>query len=403
MVFESTMPLLIVAWLLLVYGLLALFSVGVHESFVKTLGWIAQGKMSWEASNYYYFFEQLKNLVYIIIAGYLTYLIPLKTYKHKKILIGLLVAVFILQLLVFTPRGENYNWSTGWLNIPWLPIIQPVEFFKVGYVFFMAWRFVRKQHLLDSFSLLWKFFILNAVIFLFLAFIPDFWTVLILAPVGVIIWLYAGINWKNMLAMLGIGLGWLILMLGWFVGINRSYCRDVPKDSQPHICRYSYIANRVEVYIDPEADEDGYNASWQIRNALIAIGWWGFTGRGYGKWLQKFWYIPEAQSDFIFAAYAEEVWFVGILVLFGLYGSLIYVVLSRVPKVRDPFFKYVAIGLVSLLIVGAFVHIGVNIHLLPNTWVTLPFVSSGWSSLMISVLSIVLLYKILYQHPERIY
>ena len=397
------MPLLIVAWLLIIYGLLALFSVGVHESFVKTLGRIAEGKMSGEASNYFYFFEQLKNIVYIFVVGYVTYLIPLKIYKNKKILIGLFVALFVLQLLVFTPRGENYNWSSWWLAIPWFPIIQPVEFFKVGYVFFMAWRFVRKQHLLDSFSLLWKFFILNAVIFLFLAFIPDFGTVLILAPVGIIIGLYAGINWKNMLAMLWIGLGWLVVMLGGLVGINRSYCREVAVDDQPQICRYSYIANRVEVYIDPESDEDGYNASWQIRNALIAIGGWGFLGRGYGKWLQKFGYIPEAQSDFIFAAYAEEVGFVGILVLFVLYGSLVYIVLSRVPQVRDPFFKYIAIGLVSLLIVGAFVHIGVNIHFLPNTGVTLPFVSSGGSSLMISILSIVLLYKILYQHPERIY
>ncbi len=401
--FDPSMPLLLTAWALLIYGLLALFSVSVHESFTKTISRIAQGKLYGDPSNYYYFFKQLTNLLYVAVAGYIVFLVPLKVYKNKKVLTGLSVLFLLLQLFVFTPRWNTLWGARWWIDIPWLPSIQPVEFFKLGYVFFISWRFVRKSHLLNSISILWKFLILNVCIFLVLALIPDFWSVLVLAPVGALIGLYAGISGKNMLRIFWIGVGWLAIIIRWLLSINRSFCTDVPVAEQPGVCRYSYISNRFEVYFDPQSDESGYNTSWQIRQALIAIGGWGFWGRGYGKWLQKFGYIPEAQSDFIFAAYAEEVGFFGISILLFLYGLLAYIVITRLHLVKDQFFQYVALGSITIIMVGAFVHIGVNIHLLPNTWLTLPFVSYGGTSLMVNIIMIILLYKILYLNPQKIY
>ena len=396
------MPLLIVTLCLLVYGILALFSVSVHESFTTTLSLIAKWRRDGEASNYYYFFSQLNNFIYIAIIWYITYLFPLKLFKNEKFLLIISILILILQLLVFTPLWKSYGGASGWIHI-WGFGLQPVEFFKIGYVIFMSWWFIRKQHLLNSWSILKKFFVLNAIIFLIFAMIPDLWSVLIMAITWVIIGIYAWISLKNIGRMFLIWAWWLGLIIRWFLWLNDGYCRDIPLDNRPSICRFSYIANRIEVYIDPNSDETGQGTSWQGRQALIAIGWGGFIGNGYGKGLQKFWYIPEAQSDFIFSAYAEEVGFIGISILFLLYGLLIYYTVIKIPHVRDPFFRYTAIGLLSLIIVGAFVHIGVNIQLLPNTGLTLPFISHGGTSLMANTICVMLLYKILYRDAHKVY
>ncbi|AKH32986.1 Lipid II flippase FtsW [candidate division SR1 bacterium Aalborg_AAW-1] len=397
------MPLLIVTGLLLLYGILALFSVSVHESFTTTLSLIAKGTFDGEASNYFYFFKQLNNLIYVAVLAYIAYITPLKIFKNEKFLIFVSVIVLIFQLLVFTPLGTTLGGARGWLNIPGLPSIQPVEFFKIGYVIFISRWFIRKEHLLNSGSILKKFFVLNALLFLIFALIPDLGSVLIMAITGVIIGVYAGISIKNIARMFLIGAGGLGLVIRGFLGLNNSYCKEIPLNERPSICRYTYIANRIEVYINPDSDESGQNASRQGRQALIAIGGGGFFGNGYGKGLQKFGYIPEAQSDFIFSAYAEEVGFFGISILFILYGLLIYYTVIKIGQVRDNFFKYISIGLLSLIIVGAFVHIGVNIQLLPNTGLTLPFISYGGTSLMANVVSVILLYKILYLDPHKTY
>lgn len=398
----ADMPLLLVTLALLIYWLLALFSVSVHESFLQTLKFIAQGRWEWEASNYYYFFSQLNNFIYVAIVAYITYLFPLKLLKNEKILTIFSIIILIIQLLVFTPLWRTYWGASWWLYIGtfWL---QPVEFFKIGYVIFISRWFLRKQHLLNSGWILKKFFVLNAMIFFIFALIPDLGSVLIMAITGVIIGIYAGISIKNIARMFLIWAVWLWLIVWWFLWLNDSYCRNIPITERPSICRYSYIATRIEVYVDPSSDETGQGASRQGRNALIAIGWGWLFGNGYGKGLQKFWYIPEAQSDFIFSAYAEEVGFIGITILFGLYGALIYIVMIKTPQVRDPYLRYLAVGLLSLIIVWAFVHIGVNIQLLPNTGLTLPFVSHGWTALMANIVCVILLYKILYVDAHKTY
>lgn len=199
--------------------------------------------------------------------------------------------------------------------------------------------------------------------------------------------------------------GFVIFMWS-LMSLNNSFCTvdtNTDKATLPSICRYTYIVKRFDVFLNPEEDSSGRNTSWQNRQAIIAIWWWGFRWKGYGKWLQKFGYIPEAQSDFIFAAFAEEIWFRWILILFWLYSALIYYTVIEIPKVRDNHFKLIAIGLIALIIVEVFVHIGVNIQLLPNTGLTLPFISYGWTSLMTSIIAIVLLYKILYGKTNKNY
>ena len=105
--------------------------------------------------------------------------------------------------------------------------------------------------------------------------------------------------------------------------------------------------------------------------------------------------LPEAYSDMIFAAFSEEIGFVGNMLLFALYMGLFFTVLKQLSQARDPQLKTLAIGIISLIIVQVFVHIGVNLEILPNTGLTLPFVSHGGTALMINLIELALLYKIL--------
>ncbi len=133
----------------------------------------------------------------------------------------------------------------------------------------------------------------------------------------------------------------------------------------------------------------------QNEQALRAIGGGWFLGEWYGKGLQKFWYIPEAQSDFIFAAFSEEIGFVGNLFLLGLYCRMFRYVLSHLQRLKDPQSKMIGIGILSILILQTVIHMWVNLKLIPNTGITLPFISAGGTSLMISCIELILLYKIL--------
>ena len=401
------MPLLVVTWFLLLYGILALFSVSVHESFTTTLSLINKWILNGDPSNYFFFFKQIKNFAYVAVVGYIVYLFPLKALKNNKFLTLLSIIIFIFQILVFTPLGSKLWGARWWLDLPGLPSIQPSEFFKLGYVIFIAWWFIRKQHLLNSWAILKKFFVMNAFLLWIFLLIPDLWSVLVMGMTSLIMCIYAGVSFKNIRRMLWVGIIGFWVGMWWFMGINNSFCTTDPnsvvdKESLPWICRYMYITKRFNVFLWLDEDTTGRNTSRQNRQAIIAIGWGWFWWKWYGKWLQKFGYIPEAQSDFIFAAFAEETGFRWILVLLGLYSALVYYTVIRIHLVKDPYFKLISIWLISLIVVEVFVHIGVNIQLLPNTWLTLPFISYGGTSLMTSIIAVVLLYKILYVSPHKL-
>ena len=133
----------------------------------------------------------------------------------------------------------------------------------------------------------------------------------------------------------------------------------------------------------------------------MAIGGGGFTGKGLGKGLQKFSYIPEAQSDFIFAAFSEEIGFVGNIFLLSLYCRMFFYFLKHLQYIRDPQSKMIGVGIISILMVQTFVNIGVNVQIIPNTGVTLPFVSAGGTSLLISCIELMILYKILKSEEKK--
>ena len=392
------MPLLIIAWALILYGIFALFSVSIHESFTTTLNLINKWKMVGDPSNYFYFFKQLVNLVRACGAGFLMYRFPLKNLKNQKFLTVISIVVILFQILVFVPGiWVSLNGARGWLNIPGIPSIQPAEFFKIRYVIFIGRWFIRKRHLLNGFDIMKKYFIVHIIIFFVFLLIPDLGSVLVMGLTGLMMCRYAGVKKRNILRMVGIAIVIGIITLGWLFWFNNSFCtEDYTKIEKPLYCKFTYITRRITAYVDPESDVTGKDSDRQNRQALIAIGGWWFIWQWYGKWLQKFGYIPEAQSDFIFAAFAEETGFLWSLILLSLYSALIWHTLKKIPNQSDEYFKLISIWLISLIIIQMFVNIGVNTKILPNTWLTLPFISYGWTALMTNVIMVVLLHKILY-------
>jgi len=307
--------------------------------------------------------------------------IPLQFFQKQKNMIIISILIFILQLMVFIPGiWIELNGARWWIDIPILPSVQPAEFFKIGYVLFLAGRLIRKRHLLEDKIIISKFVVINIVVLWVFFLIPDLWTVVVLGLVWIIMLRYAWAKAKHIMILV---LGWWLsaMIFLWLASIVST--------------KFSYIQRRFTYFLSSNVDPQNTDIWRQNQQALIAIGWWWFIWKWYGKGLQKFGYIPEAQSDFIFSAFSEEIWFLWNMVLLWLYFYLCYYFLTNLYSVKDPYIKTLWVWIISLIIIQMFVNIGVNLKIMPNTGLTLPFVSYGWTALMVNVIETVILYKIL--------
>lgn len=399
------MPILIVWWMLLLFWLFALYSVSIFESFDLTLDMVADWRRD-DPSNYFYFFQQVTKLAFGLVIAVITWFVPLRLIKKRKYIIFLWCCL-LLWLLFFSSFAQEFGGATWWIVIGWQSI-QPSEFFKIGFVMFLASWLVRKRKIMNDRSYyLWFCLLMWCVSAVFLL-IPDLWTVLVIGLVALIMFWYA---WGKTYHIAGtFVIVWLVLSVAYFVARHQNNAIDeynqrvdeqnasIQDPSQqlekkPY-SRFTYIQRRIDYFVNPNSDTEQRWIWWQTQQALIAVGGWGFIWNGYGKWLQKFGYIPEAQSDFIFASFAEEIGFLGNAFLLILYFLLAWYVLKALPQVKNDYDRLFAVWLISMIIVQVFINIWVNINILPLTWLTLPFVSHGWSALIVNIIQLVLLQKI---------
>lgn len=366
---------------MIVFGLLAMYSVSIHESFTLTLKLIANGNLDGDPSNYFYFIRQLKNIAIASIMALGVYIIPLRFFQKNRNIVIIGIILMLLQILVFVPGvGMVLNWARWWISLPFLPSMQPAEFFKLWYVFFFSSRLLKKRDIINQKEFFSNFIVINIFLLAIFLFIPDLWTLLILCLTALTLAWYVGTKTKFIM---------YLVIWGLSVGIIWGSLAGLVSD------KFNYIQKRFTYFLNSNVDEQKRWVWRQNQQALIAVGGGGFLGKGYGKWLQKFWYIPEAQSDFIFAAYSEEIGFLGNVFLLGLYLYLAYYFLSNLQNIRNEYNKTVWVWIISLIIIQVFVNIWVNTKIIPNTGLTLPFISYGWTALMVNCIEIILLYKIL--------
>jgi cell division protein FtsW len=156
-----------------------------------------------------------------------------------------------------------------------------------------------------------------------------------------------------------------------------------------------YRLKRLTGFMDPWADP--FNSGFQLTQSLIAIGRGKWFGVGLGDSVQKLFYLPEAHTDFVFAVFAEEFGLLGVLALITVFGALLYRVAqlaNRAAQAERFYEAYVAIGIGTWLGLQAFINIGVNMGLLPTKGLTLPLISYGRSSLIVTMVAIAILLRI---------
>jgi len=283
---------------------------------------------------------------------------------YKKNALLFLIASFILLILVLIPGvGMVRGGARSWIGIGAFSL-QPSEFMKLSLIIFLA-KFMSKY---PEESKTFKEGVLPLmgvilVVFALIMLQPDFGSGMVIMALGVFMLFLCGVPLKY----------FLYFILTGIIGITGL------------IISAPYRLARITSYLDPLADPQG--SGFQILQSLYAITPGGLIGHGIGNSVQKHFYLPEPQTDFIFAIIAEEVGFIGAIFVLFLFICLFLRLGHIALKINDLFAKYVVLGIVSVLCVQVMINVGVVIGLLPVTGITLPFMSYGGSSLTITLLS----------------
>tara|TARA_Y100000590_G_C15664778_1_gene994033 strand:- start:257 stop:1402 length:1146 start_codon:yes stop_codon:yes gene_type:complete len=303
----------------------------------------------------YFFF--IKHLVFVSISLFLIFLISI---QDKKKLINFLPIIFLISVLILAlvpVFGVEIKGSKRWMDFPFLPLFQPVELVKPLLIIFFAKIIVINENTNIYKRYLYSFLILFFVS-IFLINQPDLGQTFLLT-----------LTWLTMIFVSGFNMFLLVLLGVVFITVIGFLIFFFPE-------KFGYIFLRIKTFLDPKAGDN-----FQSQKALEAIKQGGLTGQGMGEGILKD-KVPEAHTDYIIAVISEE--FGAILVLFIVLIFLYigYKVLNKVFSGNDEFIKLAAVGLVSLLIIQTFIHIGVNSRLFPTTGMTLPFLSYGGSSMI---------------------
>jgi cell division protein FtsW len=274
-----------------------------------------------------------------------------------------------LSLLVFVPTlGLEHGGATRWIEIAGFSF-QPSEVLKIAFVIYMATWFsaVRKGNT-DFWQSTAPFLFSTMIIGVIMLLQRDTDTFLIMAAAGAAMFYVQSGRWKDLLIMAAAALVLVILLA--FV--------------------HDYVMNRITAFFNPDGDPHG--AGWQLKQSLIAVGNGGWTGRGYGQSVQKFEYLPEPIGDSIFAVFAEEFGFIGVVVLIMLFSGLIFRGYRLATHVPDDFGMLLVVGLITIVALQAFLHIAAMVKLAPMLGLPLPFISHGGTSMliMLSAMGIVL-------------
>lgn len=316
------------------------------------------------------FFFGKRQLIYAVLGIALLIMTINFDYHRFRSMTGLflvLAPVFLVLVLIF---GEVTNGARRWIDLG-LFNFQPSEFAKLALIFVLA-------HYLAEIGPEVKNFLIGIGIPLFFTMVigglimlePDLGTTLVVFGIFFVMLFTAGARLihLSLIGILGLGAG-IILIL-----------------------KEPYRLRRILSFINPMRDPKG--DGWQILQSLMAVGSGGFFGLGLGRSRQKYFYLPEAHTDYIFAVLGEELGLIGALMILMAFFLLGWRGYKIAMSVDDSYGSMLAIGITSWLVFQAMINIGVVTSTLPATGITLPFLSYGGSSLWIILVSIGILMNI---------
>ncbi len=339
--------------------IISFFIAGLFFSLVST-SLIASDKLN---TNSYHFF--IKHLSFVLLGLSIMFVFSSvkEDYLIKISIVLFFLCFFLLFLVPFI--GAEVKGSKRWLSLPFLPRFQPVELIKPFYIVILASLLnYQKYNLYFKYSL--TFFLITPIILLLIS-QPDIGQSILIVFVWLVLIFVSGVNLIIFFGIFSIFISFLSYLI-FFVE------------------KFNYIKIRIFSFFDSSSSNN-----FQSEKSTEAIIDGGFFGKGIGEGTLNS-KIPEAHTDYIVSVISEEF---GIIVIFLIMLSLIFFAFNIFNKIRylkDDLFKLILIGLISLLMMQAFVHIGVNLRVLPTTGMTLPFLSYGGSSIIsISIISGIIL------------
>jgi cell division protein FtsW len=292
--------------------------------------------------------------------------------KHVQRLTGPLLAVsFVLVLATFVPHvGVRVNGARRWIG-PGLFQFQPSELLKIALVLYTATLLAKRpKRVLDLHDLARPLLTVAGAAALLVALQPDLGTAMVIGFTVCALLVVAGMPARNLAIVVGTCLGLVVL-----------YALVKP-----------YARARLTSFVDPWAHASG--SGFQAVQGQIAIGSGGFLGVGPGQSVQKIFYLPEAQTDFILAVIGEELGVVGVCALLSLYGLIGYAGLRAAKRARSLYSALIATGMTALIVSQALLNVFAVLGLAPLTGVPLPFVSYGSSSLIVMLCAMGLLLNV---------
>lgn len=284
----------------------------------------------------------------------------------------LLLIGSILMLLVFVPGiGVEMGGSHRWIRLPFGFHLQSSELMKYALIIFLARSLALKADGVREFAVgfLPNFMVTALVVFLVLA-QPDFGSGVIVSAISFLMLFVAGVRLRHL-----IGGALLALPFLFYVAISAPY-----------------RLKRIMTFFDPWADPK--DAGFQVLESLKAFGCGGAWGVGIGKSIQKLWFLPQPHTDFIYSVIGEELGLLGVAGVLLLYYVLICRGLVISIRAADPFQKYLAFGITSLIGLQAMVNMGVAMGMLPTKGLPLPLISLGGTSIVMNLAGIGILMAI---------
>lgn len=324
-----------------------------------------------ETHNDSYYFLKRQLLWLVLGCGVLWFARKANYHQWDQFTYPIMVATLALLIAVMMPGlGKEVGGAQRWLDLGGFTF-QPSELAKFALVLFMAKSLVKRADKLRDFA---YGYLPNLIVlgffFIPILFQPDFGTAMIIFAVTFTMLFIAGVRKK-----------FLILS-----------CLAVIPFIITAIFSAEYRTRRIMAFIDPW--QDPANTGFQAIQSFYAFGRGGTWGLGLGDSTQKLFYLPEAHTDFIFSVIGEELGFIGAMVVVLLFFVLIWRGLMIAYRAKDAFGTHLAIGVTLLIGFQALINMGVASGLLPTKGLTLPFISMGGSSMVVSMLCVGVLLNI---------
>ena len=334
------------------FSFLFLLLLGLFFSFSSTSP-IVGDKLNKET---YFFF--IKHLTYVLISIFIIIFI---SFQKKEFIEKYLLAIFLVTLffLILVPLiGTEVKGSKRWLDLKILPRFQPIELIKPFFILLVAKVILNQKTKNIYFNYFFSFLILSVLGFL-LILQPDLGQTLLIST-----------TWISIVFVSGVNLIYFIFFALFFLSAIALIVFLFPS-------KLGYIFLRLKTFLDPSKGDN-----FQSQKAIEAIKQGGLTGEGLGEGILKE-RIPEAHTDYIISVISEEFGIIFVLLIIFIYLFIAFKVFNKVfTSNKSDFIKLSLVGLTTILILQAFIHIGVNIRLLPTTGMTMPFLSYGGSSLI---------------------